>query len=846
MPRVAAALLLALVASSSAGAAGHDVSTVRYAPTGLWVGPPKIAANGSRFLTVWRMDAEYPRPNLGYGAVTEPANGTSSAPFLLPGVTGTPSAIMPWGGGFISLWSSGDHFDIVTHLANGGVEHITHVAGLATLPRLASNGRQLLVVDRWPNDFSIESTLYASLYEPDGTLLTRTSLPATFATNFDVVRAGDSYVVVSGGEWGDVHFFRLDDAGTLIAARELQGLPARLAWRAPAVAVAGDSDHAVVAWSSRDSAFITDTSAYVTTVSRSNDVAVPQQLPRKFSWYTGLRVLRSAAGHLIIGDDSTGVAAVRADAAGRVIDDDAIPVANDYALNDAAAAGDQFAAIVSRYSDQSTLPLSLAIGTLLPKGVRTSLAPIVTTTAVRQEQPVIASDGVDYVAAWLEHEGSEVMARVGRVTRTGVPLDGAGVALPAPTKNVRNVSITRGAGGDALVVVSAAEGVWAFRWSRAVGLVDTAPILLERREPFSADSRATFYGSAAAWNGASYLVVWVDFYNQELVGRFVGSDGAAGAKFSIPMTLFKGEWVDARDPSIAWDGQQFLISIPTAYEAPCTSECPPPGAQEIRLVRLSAAGTLLDKTPYRILNAHSARVATSGSEFLLLLFDYNNFQAVVVHASASGLSVSAPVLPMVFSTAFDVIWDGSYYDIPWPGDGGWFHLWRLDRSGNLAQKLFTAVSTSPSYAPSVTANDAGEIAIGIAEEGLPSGLSRARIYFGAELESVQPVLTAPTNAASHLASPTIAYAYVQYSYIPGCYATVTWDGDAPGFRIEESNPPFPNWYLLQLVPGDVHAATVYTHVGAVIRIRAYGPDVITADGAITTIRSEPRTRTVRR
>jgi hypothetical protein len=48
-------------------------------------------------------------------------------PFLLPGVTDLPTAMTAWGDGFISLWWTQDHFDIVTFFANGGVEHISHV-----------------------------------------------------------------------------------------------------------------------------------------------------------------------------------------------------------------------------------------------------------------------------------------------------------------------------------------------------------------------------------------------------------------------------------------------------------------------------------------------------------------------------------------------------------------------------------------------------------------------------------------------------------------------------------------------------------------------------------------------
>jgi hypothetical protein len=820
VPRVAVALLLTLVVLPfSASAAGHDVSAVRFAPSDLYIRSTRIAANGSRFLTVWAMDNVYPRPNLAYGAVREAANGPSSMPFLLPGVSGFPTAMMPWGGGFISLWSHGDGFDIITFFANGGVQRVSHVQRNAQPPRFATNGHQLLVVDiqQVTEFYYSHNVAYASLYDPAGNLLARTSLPAARVTNFDVARVGDSYVVVTGADSGEVRFFRIDDEGTIIAERELQGVPPPYAIRTPAVAVAGDAEHAVVAWTPTDTS-----TAHVTSVSSSNEVAALQPLPLDYGAYggnPGIRIVPTTSGFLIIGNEGRRVSVVRTTAAGRIIDSDAIPIASEFLLNDATAAGDQFAAIVSPDRYPYTSPLSTVIGTVLPQGVSASTSPLVTLTAARQEQSVIASDGVDYVAAWLEHNGSDVIAMVGRVTRAGVPLDGAGIALPVPSKEIASVSITRGAGGDALVLVSAGAGTSAFRWSRAAGLVDTAPIIL--------DPNVSEFGTAVAWNGVSYLAVWVNAYPYTLVGRFIGSDGTAGAKFSIPMTLFKDEWVEARSPAIAWDGRQFLISIPTAYGIPCSSLCTSPPAEEIRLVCVSPTGSLLDKSPYRVLKANSARIATSGREFLLLSSDYYSFSTAIVHADASGLSVTAPIMTTQDARASDVTWDGASYDVAWTGIGGFLRLWRLDRTGHVQQKFFV---TGPDGTPSVIANDAGEVAIGLAESAPPSNLPRARIYFDAELQPVPPALPTPTNATGHLT--------------PRNEALLHWDGDAPGYLVEWLFRDI--WHELQHVPSNVHEATVYANSGDTFRIRAYGPDGSSPEGAIVTVQSGSRTRAVRR
>jgi hypothetical protein len=443
----------------------------------------------------------------------------------------------------------------------------------------------------------------------------------------------------------------------------------------------------------------------------------------------------------------------------------------------------------------------------------------IAVTAAPQEKPVIASDGVDYVAAWIEHAGSNVVAMIGRVSRSGAPLDGPGIALPVPARVVWSVSIARGAGGDALVVVSAYEGLWAFRWSRTAGLLDTAPIVL---------ASVGAPSGAVAWNGSRYLVIWSGVPN--LIGRFVGTDGTASAPITIPTVAaaFAGE---PRDPAIAWDGRQFLIASPTAHVFPCfLSACPSTPAEEVRLVRVSGDGSLLDPQPYRIPGSTSARVATSGGEFLVALTSPEGISTVVVRAAAASVSVSAPVMTIRDGGAFDVIWDGANYGLAWTGLGDWLRLTYLDRSGNALQTLFTTAKTAGM--PSAAVNDAGEVAIAIAEPAAASGPTRARIYFASELQPAPPPPAAPAYAISHLA---------------GQQALLQWGGTAPGFLIETLFLfPSKMWRTIQQLPGDVHETRVYASAGNLFRVRAYGPGGSSPDGPITSVGSDQRARSVRR
>src|SRR4051794_973959 len=53
LPRIPLALLL-LLASLPFFAAGHDIASIRYAPTSVAPGQAAIAYNGNHFLTLWR------------------------------------------------------------------------------------------------------------------------------------------------------------------------------------------------------------------------------------------------------------------------------------------------------------------------------------------------------------------------------------------------------------------------------------------------------------------------------------------------------------------------------------------------------------------------------------------------------------------------------------------------------------------------------------------------------------------------------------------------------------------------------------------------------------------------
>lgn len=720
-PRRRFAVLLLLLPVSAALADGHDASTIRYIPTKA-IGATTVVFDGASFVTAWQAGAVFT-------ARTDPATGATTLALPLAGVAEAAAAgYSTWmSNGLVAVQRGSRRLDVM-EITTGTVTSLTHAA---SMPRVAKNGRAFMVVD---------ATIYggfpyavtAFVYRDDGTLARKVTLPLSGEINYyDVQRAGDGFVVATAGDSG-VHLFRFDASGTIASAQLLEN-PPNVQPRTE-VSVAVTPDRTVVAWTS--SVRSTIPKGYVSSVSASGQITRPEALPYSPSdSYEGACVLPIADGYAVLWNSTVPsggqrTLACRLDAGGHVVAG-TFTMLSDNQFLAAASSGDSIAIVTTPwpYVDlaMSVVPVPGNVD-LRTRGTAHLTVP------VTQTQVQLASDGAGFLAVWVEHEGESTVTRLARVSRSGEPLDGEGIKLPLPPKPPLSLTITRGAPGEALIVAATSSGIYALRWSRSVGLLDAAPIPIELRTT-EGDNTVV-----VAWSEGRYLLVSRGNI-ATLTGTFIGRDGSVSAPIELPISRPRGALNGyAVAAALAWSGHDFLLAAGIVPFRACQNICAN-RPEEIWLVRLSARGTVVD-APVAVPGRHSvARLASSGSNFLLALDD-GTLRMVTTGSAGINVGPELRLFPSFGDAASDVVWDGHAYVVVWrygiPFDGpAWLGHVRVDTAGNMSPpEIVSALRGTPS-APSAAVNDAGETAAAVTELTPWTATERARVYLASDF-SVPP------------------------------------------------------------------------------------------------------------
>ena len=141
--------LILLLIPLSLSAAGHDLSTVRYAPSDSVVDIPSVASDGKHFLTLWPMASHL------YGALADPSSVTAAPAFLiLPFVSPSAVQVTAAGSGYRAVWNQGAAPYLSTLTSEGVLQQSVRLdAGRLMQPRIAFSGQTILVVDRTDNFF---------------------------------------------------------------------------------------------------------------------------------------------------------------------------------------------------------------------------------------------------------------------------------------------------------------------------------------------------------------------------------------------------------------------------------------------------------------------------------------------------------------------------------------------------------------------------------------------------------------------------------------------------------------------------------------------------------------------
>jgi hypothetical protein len=464
-------------------------------------------------------------------------------------------------------------------------------------------------------------------------------------------------------------------------------------------------------------------SAYVHTVALTGGSAGPDViLPAGIELTSSIALLPSGDGFILLRNayagDQSRLLALRLDGNGAPREASPTLLVNG---SFAAAAATSKALVVLSYRGQNLTEVSAAI---TDSGIGPASTYDVVATAVRQFNQVVASDGVDFFAAWTETTSTTASLVAGRVTRSGVPLDGTGRVIAesaTPPTYWSKPLVAFGAGVYLVVFDSTLDRVMGQRFARDGTPIDPAPFVIAQNA----------LNPSVAFGGGRFLVAWGVHGQGILAGAMVGSDGSVDTAHSLtpaPPLPF-GEELQAPIRT-AWNGRHFIILSSNG-----------------RMLRTSPAGTPLDAHTIGLpISGWDAEIACSDQECVVSFQgDYQVIKTAVVHDDAA-LHVDAPklVTNCYYVSYAAIAFDGASYVLAWRSGDSLLGVARISRGGEPyvlattgAVRAFPQTfpendSTYPASPPSVTANSAGDTAIVTTDFNSVWMIDRARFYLASE------------------------------------------------------------------------------------------------------------------
>jgi hypothetical protein len=322
-------------------------------------------------------------------------------------------------------------------------------------------------------------------------------------------------------------------------------------------------------------------------------------------------------------------------------------------------------------------------------------------------QPVVATDGSGYMAAWIEGTSTTGLTAVAaHFTHTSTALD-AGIHLgSASMYGGGNVAIAYG-GGVYLVVWPSNAGL--------AGAIITSDGVVARQVVITTAANS----SAVAWNGSEFFVVWA---GSGIFGASLSPSGVVGTAKQISPTPPSASYFT--NPQIAWNGQQYVVTWLKIGPSYCVNECTPPVPFGADVMRVGADGTPLDANPTTLVSSasdpggiFSAHLAASSESTVITLELWNRVDVVVLHPdftlSRRTFFQWLPFIPYLkwSDHAPDIVFDGTSYVIALrlrDGAGSWLKTARIPANGDGATFSSQAIAVSdPVFvnpAPSVAAS----------------------------------------------------------------------------------------------------------------------------------------------
>lgn len=440
-----------------------------------------------------------------------------------------------------------------------------------------------------------------------------------------------------------------------------------------------------------------------------------------------------------------------------------------------------------------------------------------------QVWPAVTATGSGFMAAWVASgpNGDSVEWRA--VNVNGEAIGGAGTA---PEKTSYSSIAIAHSPSDAIVVWIADHNIHVQHLSLSGTALSTSAISSGERPR----------DVAVAWNGSRYFVVWAT--ESRVLSALVAPEGTAAPPVLLNQPFFTEGSLERSPiaPDVAWDGRNFIVVFAEVNNLVCTQLCPGQLPDQHRVMRVSADGKPVDPSPIVIKGSYvRAHVASSGAESLITFDRDYQVSTIVVHDAGSlTLDAETPLFHWASSMSSAVVWDGATYTVGWryraPDPGpSWIGAARVTRSG-LAFDYRVVATGLPIYSsgllswgPSIAVSDAGVTAFVISEGTVQN--RRARLYLASEFAPMPAPPPAPSNVISYFSGET---------------ARIAWQlSDTAAGYVIETQVDIGRWDINAVVPAYLNTATVYTRIGNLLRVCAFGPGGV-SEGTTTSIGSMPR------
>ncbi len=370
---------------------------------------------------------------------------------------------------------------------------------------------------------------------------------------------------------------------------------------------------------------------------------------------------------------------------------------------------------------------------------------VLSVTPTVQTAPVLASDGVDFLAGWTEEMARSHSFSVRRVSRAATPLDAQQTDLGPVEQPERRSSLSIDATESHQSVACASLtclAVWEdsgnLRGQMIVaGQASAAPFTI---------GRGRISDQAVVWNGHEFFIIWS---SGPLNSATVSSTGAV----SVPVQLTK--FFEYRTPKIAWDGRRYLLMM--TFDA---INCDCPGSNSsISFSALSPDGTLFGDDAF-FATFRDAHLAASDHDFMVI-YDQGPLSSQVISEVATrrivvtenAVQVGAPVALFHWfdATASGITWNGQDYVAAWrygSGSTGWVSSMRISPAGVSDRRVSTSGVGDRQATPAIRANAAGESVIVVSESPSPGEPARLYAYPDRELTRAPSAPPAPFDVYS--------------------------------------------------------------------------------------------------